>query len=100
MAYLDSLSQSLRNQEALGLSPDRSLATSLAELSQSLLSSCTKLEEAMHHGDGSVTDHLQHCATTVLPCMVAVRAAADGLEQLIDEAAWPLPTYQEMLFMR
>jgi glutamine synthetase len=54
----------------------------------------------MHHADGSVTDHLQHCSTNVLPCMVAVRAAADGLEQLIDEAAWPLPTYQEMLFMR
>jgi glutamine synthetase len=32
--------------------------------------------------------------------MLAVRAAADGLEQLIDDASWPLPTYQEMLFIR
>jgi len=24
----------------------------------------------------------------------------DGLETLVDDAAWPLPTYQEMLFVR
>jgi glutamine synthetase len=29
-----------------------------------------------------------------------VRAAADSLETLVDDAAWPLPTYQEMLFVR
>ena len=29
-----------------------------------------------------------------------VRAAADSLETLVDDAAWPLPTYQEMLFAR
>jgi glutamine synthetase len=32
--------------------------------------------------------------------MGAVREAVDGLEQLIDDGTWPLPTYQEMLFMR
>jgi glutamine synthetase len=32
--------------------------------------------------------------------MEAVRAAVDGLEQLIDDGSWPLPTYQEMLFVR
>jgi glutamine synthetase len=100
MAYLDQLSQSLRNQEAIGLNPDRSLVNQLAELSQSLLSSCTKLEEVMAHSDGGVGEHLKHCATSLLPCMGAVREAVDGLEQLIDDGTWPLPTYQEMLFMR
>jgi glutamine synthetase len=100
MAYLDQLSQSLRNQEAIGLSPDRSLVTQLAELSQDLLSGCTKLEEAMGHSGGGVSEHLHHCATSLLPCMLAVREAVDGLEQLIDDGSWPLPTYQEMLFMR
>jgi glutamine synthetase len=100
MAYLDQLSQSLRNQEAIGLSPDRSLVSQLAELSQDLLSGCTKLEEAMGHSGGGVSEHLHHCATSLLPCMLAVREAVDGLEQLIDDGSWPLPTYQEMLFMR
>jgi glutamine synthetase len=100
MAYLDQLSQSLRNQEAIGLSPDRSLVNQIAALSQALLSGCTKLEEAMAHSGGGVSEHLKHCATSLLPCMEAVRAAVDGLEQLIDDGSWPLPTYQEMLFVR
>ena len=100
MAYLDSLSQSLRNQEALGLSPDRSLVSTIANLSQSLLTGCTQLEQALGHGSADVKDHLTHCANGLLPCMLSIREAADGLEQLIDDGAWPLPTYQEMLFMR
>jgi glutamine synthetase len=32
--------------------------------------------------------------------MGELRAAADTLETLVDDAAWPLPTYQEMLFVR
>jgi glutamine synthetase len=32
--------------------------------------------------------------------MGEVRAAVDGLETLVDEASWPLPTYQELLFVR
>jgi glutamine synthetase len=36
----------------------------------------------------------------VIPAMNAVRAAADGLEQIVDAEYWPLPTYAEMLFIR
>ncbi len=32
--------------------------------------------------------------------MLTVRAAADALEGLIADDQWPLPTYQEMLFVR
>lgn len=37
---------------------------------------------------------------TVLPAMAKVRAAADALEALIPDSDWPLPTYQEMLFIK
>lgn len=36
----------------------------------------------------------------VLPAMEALRAAADGLEMLVDAEIWPLPSYAEMLFFR
>ena len=36
----------------------------------------------------------------VLPAMLAVRKAADQLEELVADDQWPLPTYQEMLFLR
>jgi glutamine synthetase len=31
--------------------------------------------------------------------MAAVRTAADTLETLVADDLWPLPTYQEMLFI-
>jgi glutamine synthetase len=32
--------------------------------------------------------------------MVSLRQAVDGLEALVDDNLWPLPSYQEMLFVR
>jgi glutamine synthetase len=37
--------------------------------------------------------------TVILPAMTSVRAAADELETLIADDLWPLPNYQEMLFI-
>ena len=100
MAYLDRLSQSLRNQEALGMTADRSVAAQLAGLCQTLLRDCTALEESLQHHSEGVESHLQHCAGGLLTRMGAIRQSVDALELLIDDESWPLPTYQEMLFMR
>ena len=32
--------------------------------------------------------------------MLKVRAAADGLESVVDDDLWPLPTFQEILFIK
>jgi glutamine synthetase len=37
---------------------------------------------------------------TIIPAMSAVRAAGDRLEGLVAGHLWPLPTYQEMLFIK
>ena len=36
----------------------------------------------------------------VLPAMVKVREFADKLEGYVADDLWPLPTYQEMLFIK
>ena len=36
----------------------------------------------------------------MLPAMLKLRETVDTLEGVVDDALWPLPTYQEMLFMR
>jgi len=43
--------------------------------------------------------HAEHSQKGLLPAMAAVRAAADSLEALVADDLWPLPTYQEMLFI-
>ena len=36
----------------------------------------------------------------VIPAMLKVRAAADALEEIVSDEYWPLPSYQELLYLR
>jgi glutamine synthetase len=91
----------LQHQESLGLPCDRVLAGKIANLNQQLLGTCTKLEEAIANPPhGNVQGHMNHCAIILLPLIESLRESADGLEALVDDAIWPLPTYQEMLFIK
>ena len=101
MGYLGQLSSSLHHQENLGLPPDRALAGKIASLNQQLLQTCESLDGAIAnppHGDTQA--HMNHCANTLLPLIATLRQAVDGLEALVDDAVWPLPSYQEMLFIK
>ena len=53
-----------------------------------------------HHADGGVLGEAKFLKDKVLPAMLAVRAVADSLEGVVADGLWPLPTYQEMLFIR
>jgi len=69
-------------------SPIADLATALAGLKAALAADVEgSFAEALHARDG------------LLPAMDAVRAAADALEAVVADDLWPLPTYQEMLFI-
>jgi len=73
----------------------------VAGLSKSLLNTVSKLgEELLKHDFGSVEEHLAHSAKVVKPLMDEARKYADALEAEVADECWPLPTYQEMLFMR
>ena len=50
------------------------------------------------HGGDSAAEEAAH-AQSLLPAMDAVRAAADTLEGVVADDLWPLPTYQEMLYI-
>ena len=41
-----------------------------------------------------------HFCEEVLPAMATVRKYADDLEGWVADDLWPLPTYQEMLFIK
>ncbi|MEB3307426.1 MAG: glutamine synthetase III, partial [Cyanobacteriota bacterium] len=97
--FLERLSRSLKDQESLGLPVERSVATQVATLNQQLVSRCGALEAAIQESPHGVHAHMRHCADTLMPLMSEIRSAVDGLEVLVDDALWPLPTYQEMLFV-
>jgi len=100
MQSLERLSRSLRDQEAIGIQTDRGLAATIADLNSKLVQRCAALEEALTHPPHDTHGHLRHCADTLMPLIGSLREAVDGLEALVDDDLWPLPTYQEMLFVR
>lgn len=53
-----------------------------------------------HEGNGDVVAHAKHCRSKIVPAMDAVREIADALEGIVADDYWPLPTYQEMLFIK
>jgi len=60
-----------------------------------------KLSEAMEQHDfASIEEHMQFCAKTIRALMDEVRSHADALETEVADELWPLPKYQEMLFIK
>jgi glutamine synthetase len=100
MQSLERLSRSLRDQEAIGIQSDRGLVTKIADLNSQLVQRCGALEEALANPPHDTHGHLHHCAGTLMPLIGSLRESVDGLEALVDDDLWPLPTYQEMLFVR
>ena len=101
MAYLSELGLTASSVAGLGIELDNSLATSIAKETNSMMASVAKLNEAIAKEEFADTEaHMQFYAETVLPLMDAVRAPADTLEGLVADELWPLPKYQEMLFIK
>ncbi len=50
-------------------------------------------------GEGALV-HARHYRDAIVPAINAVREAADALEPVVADDLWPLPTYQELLFLR
>ncbi|MEI7559805.1 MAG: glutamine synthetase III [Actinomycetes bacterium] len=49
---------------------------------------------------GGVINHAKYMRDKVIPAMDATREVADKLEGIVADSLWPLPKYQEMLFIK
>jgi len=49
---------------------------------------------------GGVLNHAKYMRDQVIPAMEATREVADRLEGIVADDLWPLPKYQEMLFIK
>jgi glutamine synthetase len=53
-----------------------------------------------HESNGSAEKHAKYFRDKVVPAMATLREAGDGLECLVPDDEWALPTYREMLFIK
>ncbi len=100
LRYLGELAGSLQLQSSMGLPVSPETSQQVAGYVQQLNNVCGELQAALDAAPHGTDAHLRYSADCIVPLMDQLRAAVDGLEALVDDNLWPLPTYQEMLFIR
>ena len=104
LRYQAEVAGSLASLKAAGIEPPKGQKDLLADLSKTIddiHNAVAKLNVVIdHHAEGDTLSHAKHFRDDVIPAMNTVRAAADKLEALVADDLWPLPTYQEMLFIK
>jgi glutamine synthetase len=99
--YLTDLATTIAGLKEIGVDFDADSAHTVAGLTKSMMELTSKLEASLHNDDfESMEAHMQYLVKTVRPLMDDVRKYADGLEAEVADDLWPLPTYQEMLFIK
>jgi glutamine synthetase len=99
--YLSELSDTIRHLKDIGVDLNKGSAEKVAGLANGLTAALEKLNTvANQHDFASVEEHMQHCAQKIRPAMDELRQCVDSLEGEVSDQAWPLPTYQEMLFIK
>jgi glutamine synthetase len=97
--YQTELAHNVATMKAAGMTADTSLLEAVSAPIARLSGALAGLQGALAaHVEGSFEEAL-HARDALLPAMAAVREAADALEGVVADDLWPLPTYQEMLFI-
>jgi glutamine synthetase len=101
LRYQTALAKNANAVKAAGLSPDTAVLKQVTDLVTKLQAGLTSLATATgHHGAEGALAESKHFCDEVLPAMLKVREVADTLEGVIEDDLWPLPTYQEILFIK
>ncbi|MEG4330368.1 glutamine synthetase III [Microcoleus sp. AT8-B1] len=101
LRYLAELSGTISKLKEIGIEMEKESAEKVAVLVKSMMDTTSKLSAALSkHDFASTEDHMQYASQTIRPLMDEVRQYADALEGEVADDLWPLPTYQEMLFVK
>ena len=99
--YQNELATTCTNLKQLGYSFDTDTLDEITRLVKALQDGAAAVEKTLaHHGHSGLLDEAKYFCSSVCPAMLKVREAADKLEGLVADDLWPLPTYQEMLFIK
>lgn len=99
--YQGELAATCANLKATGYKFDTDTLDTVTALVKKLQDSAAKLKKVLaNDAHGDLQKKAAFYAEKVLPAMNAVREHADALEDIVADDLWPLPTYQEMLFIK
>jgi len=99
--YLSELSATIAGLKEVGIDLEKESAEKVAMLAKFMMDTVSKLNGALSkHEFSTPEEHMQYFAKTIRPLMDKVREYADALEGEVADDLWPLPTYQEMLFIK
>ena len=99
--YVTELAAAMAGFKELGLDFNLKIAKKAGELTNEIVDLSSSLESALDKEDfDSTEEHMQYFATTIRPMMDEIRVCADTLEGELADELWPLPKYQEMLFIK
>jgi glutamine synthetase len=98
--YQTELALNLQALRAAGVEPDTTSLDSVSVPLADLRVALGVLGKALaaDHGPTPLAE-AEYARDALLPAMAAVRSAADLLEGVVADDLWPLPTYQEMLYI-
>jgi len=115
LTYQGQLATLALQLQNLGKTPSTALLDEVIGYTTKLEAGIAALQHALEHDDaeeltteidpeGVEEDepltHAKHYRDDVIPAMLQIREAADALEGIVADELWPLPTYQEMLFIK
>ena len=98
--YQSELATTCANLKAVGYTFDTNTLDRMTELVRCLQDSTVELEAALAHDADDVMAEAEHALNKLIPAMNVVRGYADSLEGIVADDLWPLPTYQEMLYIK
>ncbi|MBN2342905.1 MAG: glutamine synthetase III [Deltaproteobacteria bacterium] len=99
--YQSELAKTCADLKAVGYKFDTDTLDTVTTYVKELQDSLSALDKAMAGKKGSTPlAEAKYFRDKVIPAMLAVREVADKLEGVVADDLWPLPTYQEMLFIK
>ncbi len=98
--YQTELATNVAALKGAGVAADTGDLETISALVSDLRTGLTELSTAIGHDHPEdALEAATHCRDLLLPAMASVRTAADALEAVVADDLWPLPTYQEMLYI-
>jgi glutamine synthetase len=100
LRYQTELAQNVAALKAAGVKADTALLESVSALIDELKQGHAKLLELRSHHAKTLQAEAEHFCREILPQLVAVRKTVDTLESVCPDDSWPVPTYEEILFIK